>query len=177
MWPYRVGETVEFSRGHGDSRKTLGFAKITALQNLSAKDDVVKVVFDKPVPAEWKGALVANWSHRPKVTLKGNYFHDAFNTRLSAFGDYLLEGNRWERAENATYADDLTDYYGECGPIHDFIARNNTVSHMRSWNWGFCLFVKPTGKILFEGNKYISVRRPHKGAALLPAETKGETRE
>lgn len=174
VWPYRVGETVEFSTGHGGSRKTLGFAKIAAFEKPADTAEVAKVVFDKPIPAEWKGMRVANYSHRPKVTLRGNYFHDGFNTRLSAFGDYLLEDNVWERTENSTYADDLTDYYGECGPIHDFTARNNIVLHPRGWGWGFAFLVKPTGRVSFEGNRYVGVGCARPYLEVTPEQAKNE---
>jgi len=151
-FPYRTGEKLEFSRGYGSARRTLGFAQIASFEKPADREArEFDIVLDREVPAEWIGCDVANRSHVPTIHIHDNYFHDYMHLRLSAFADIVFENNRMENGNNVFLADDLTGYWGEFGPIHDITVRNNVIGKMRH---GYYTFMVPiTGRALFTGNK------------------------
>jgi len=150
-FPYRVGERLEFSRGYGSSRQTLGFAQIARFDvpaDREAREFVIEL--DREIPGGWQGCNVANLSHVPTVHIHDNHFHDYMHLRLSAFADVRFENNRLENGNNVFLVDDLSGYWGECGPIHDITVRDNRIGKMRSGC--FVFHVPVTGKAVFSGN-------------------------
>ena len=150
-FPYRVGEKVEFTRGKGTAKKTLGRAVIAAFPSPGRDATEASIVFDRAIPSEWMGCDVANVSHAPTVWIHGNHFHDYLHIRLSAFADILFEGNRLSNGQSVMLVDDLTGYWGECGPVHNLTARNNDCTDMRQTF--FDLRVPFTGRVVIEGNR------------------------
>ena len=150
-FPYRVGEQVEFSRGKGPGKQRLGRATITEFPKPGRDAERAAIVFDRDIPVEWIGCDVANVSHVPKVWIHDNYFHDFMHNRLSAFADVVFERNRLRNGNCAILHDDLTGYWGECGPIHDLIARDNDCEDMRGPSFAF--HVPFTGRARLENNR------------------------
>ena len=150
-FPYRVGETVEFSRGKGPGKQILGRATVTEFPKPGRDAERAAIVFDRDIPAEWIGCDVANVSHVPKVWIHDNHFHDFMHNRLSAFADVVFERNRLRNGNCAILHDDLTGYWGECGPIHDLIARDNDCEDMRGPSFAF--HVPFTGRAVLENNR------------------------
>ena len=150
-FPYRVGEKVEFTRGKGTAKKTLGRAVVARFPSPERDATEARVVFDREIPPEWTGCDVANISHAPTVWIHDNYFHDFMHNRLSAFADILFERNRIRNGNVAILHDDLTGYWGECGPMHTLIARDNDCESMR--RAAFYFTVPFTGRAVLEGNR------------------------
>ena len=150
-FPYRVGEKVEFTRGKGTAKKTLGRAVVTRFPSPERDATEARVVFDREIPPEWTGCDVANISHAPTVWIHDSYFHDYLHIRLSAFADILFEGNRLSNGQSVIMVDDLTGYWGECGPVRNLTARNNDCADMRHTFFDF--HVPFTGRALLEGNR------------------------
>jgi len=151
-FPYRTGEGLEFSTGHGSGRKTLGFAQIArfdAPANREARE--FEIELDREIPSGWLECNVANKSHVPTIHIHDSHFHDYMHLRLSAFADVLFENNRLERGNNVFHVDDLSGYWGEWGPIHDITVRNNEIGTMRAGCFCFCVPI--TGKAVFDGNR------------------------
>ena len=73
------------------------------------------------------------------------------HNRLSAFADILFERNRIRNGNVAILHDDLTGYWGECGPMHTLIARDNDCEAMRGAAFHFT--VPFTGRAVLEGNR------------------------
>ena len=150
-FPYRVGETVEFSRGKGPTKQILGRAVVAEFPTPSHDATNTVIVFDRDVPAEWVGCDIANMSHIPTIWIHDNYFHDCLNVRLSAFADIVFERNRLRNGQNAIYHDDLTGYWGECGPAHTLVARDNDCEDMRGAVFSFV--VPFTGHAILTNNR------------------------
>ena len=150
-FPYRVGEKVEFSRGKGPGKKMLGRAVVAEAPRHGRDATSATIVFDREIPGWWTGCDVANISHAPTVWIHDNYFHDFLHIRLSAFADILFERNRLRNGVGILHAD-LTGYWGECGPAHTFVARDNDCEDMRTPCF---LFNEPfTGRALIDGNRF-----------------------
>ena len=150
-FPYRVGEKVEFSRGKGLEKQILGRAVVAEFPKPGREATSAAIVFDRNIPADWTGCDVANISHAPTVWIHDNYFHDFMHNRLSAFADILFERNRIRNGNVAILHDDLTGYWGECGPMHTLIARDNDCESMRGAAFHFT--VPFTGRAVLEGNR------------------------
>jgi hypothetical protein len=150
-FPYRVGEKVEFTRGKGTAKQTLGRAVVAELPKFEREATSAAVVFDRDIPAEWVGCDVANVSHTPTVWVHDNFFHDFLHIRLSAFADIIFERNRLRNGNAAIVHDDLTGYWGECGPAHTLIARDNDCENLRGAAFGFA--VPFTGRAVLENNR------------------------
>ena len=150
-FPYRVGEKVEFSRGKGTAKQILGRAVVAEFPKPGREATSAAVVFDRDIPAEWVGCDVANVSHIPTVWIHDNNFHDFMHNRLSAFADILFERNRIRNGNVAILHDDLTGYWGECGPAHTLIARDNDCEAMRAAAFHFV--VPFTGRAVLENNR------------------------
>ena len=157
-FPYRVGEKVAFSRGKGPDKKILGEAVVTAFPKPGRDAEQAAIVFDRDIPAEWIGCDIANLSHTPRIWIHDNYFHDFFHNRLSAFADIVFERNRLRNGAAAILHEDLTGYWGECGPAHTLVARDNDCEDMRGI--AFNLVVPFTGKAIFENNRFKNVGTP-----------------
>ena len=151
FFPYRVGEKVEFTRGKGPDKAVLGRAIVAEFPDPAPGAAEASIVFDRDIPPEWAGCDVANISHAPTIWIHGNHFHDFMHIRLSAFADILFEGNRLENGQSAIMVDDLTGYWGECGPVHNLTVRDNDCSNMRGTFFDF--HVPFTGRALVEGNR------------------------
>ena len=150
-FPYRVGEKVEFTRGKGPGKKMLGRAVVAEAPRHGRDATSATIVFDREIPGWWTGCDVANISHAPTVWIHDNYFHDFLHIRLSAFADILFERNRLRNGVGILHAD-LTGYWGECGPAHTFVARDNDCEDMRNPCF---LFNEPfTGRALIDGNRF-----------------------
>ena len=150
-FPYRVGEKVEFSRGKGPGKQILGRAVVAEFPKPGRDAERAAVVFDRDIPAEWVGCDVANVSHTPTVWIHDNHFHDFMHNRLSAFADILFERNRIRNGNVAILHDDLTGYWGECGPVHTLVARDNDCEAMRGAAFHFV--VPFTGRAVLENNR------------------------
>jgi hypothetical protein len=150
-FPYRAGEKVAFSRGKGPDKEILGHAVVAEVPKHARDATNAAMVFDREIPSEWVGCDVANISHAPTVWIHGNYFHDFLNIRLSAFADILFERNRLCNGNGLLHAD-LTGYWGECGPAHTLIVRDNDCEDMR--RECFRLDAPFTGRALIEDNRY-----------------------
>ena len=149
-FPYRVGEKVEFSRGKGPDKQILGRAVVAEFPKPGDEAARTAIVFDRDIPSEWVGCDVANVSHIPTVWIHDNFFHDFMHLRLSAFADILFERNRFRNGNAAILHDDLTGYWGECGPMHTLVARYNDCEDMRASPFQFA--VPFTGRAVLEGN-------------------------
>ena len=150
-FPYRVGEKVEFTRGKGTAKQVLGRAVVAEFPKPGREAASAAVVFDRDIPAEWVGCDVANVSHVPTVWIHDNNFHDFMHNRLSAFADILFERNRIRNGNVAILHDDLTGYWGECGPVHTLVARDNDCEAMRGAAFHFA--VPFTGRAVLEDNR------------------------
>ena len=150
-FPYRVGEKVEFTRGKGPGKEVLGRAVVAAFPKPGAEAARAAIVFDRDIPAECVVCDVANVSHVPTVWIHDNFFHDFMHLRLSAFADILFERNRFRNGNAAILHDDLTGYWGECGPAHTLVARDNDCDDMRAAPFHFA--VPFTGRAILEGNR------------------------
>lgn len=151
-FPYRSGERLEFSRGHGSNRATLGAATIAAFKTPADREArEFEIELDREVPSDWLGCDVANRSHVPEIHVHDNYFHDFMHVRLSAFANVFYENNRIENGNNALLVDDLTGYWGECGPVNDLTIRNNTIGELR--HGCFDIRVPITGRAVIENNR------------------------
>ena len=150
-FPYRVGEKVAFMRGHGPDKVVLGNAVVAEFPAPGREAAEARIVFDREIPPEWAGCDVANISHAPTVWIHGNYIHDYLNIRLSAFADILFEGNRLSNGQSVMMVDDLTGYWGECGPVHNLTVRDNDCADMRHTFFDFR--VPFTGRAVLEGNR------------------------
>ena len=149
-FPYRVGEKLEFSRGKGPGKQILGRAVVAQFPKPGREAKSAAAVLDREIPAEWLGCDVANVSHAPTVWIHDNYFHDFMHNRLSAFADILFERNRIRNGNVAILHDDLTGYWGECGPMHTLVARDNDCEAMRGAAFHFS--VPFSGRAVLEGN-------------------------
>jgi len=138
-FPYRVGEQVEFSRGKGPGKQILGRATIKEFPKPGHDAERASIVFDREISAEWIGCDVANVSHAPKIWIHDNYFHDYMHNRLSAFADIVFERNRLRNGIVAILHDDLTGYWGECGPARTLVARDNVCEDMRAAAFTFAV--------------------------------------
>ena len=76
---------------------------------------------------------------------------DEGRIRLSAFADILFENNRLSNGQSVMMVDDLTGYWGECGPVHNLTARGNDCADMRHTFFDF--HVPFTGRAVVEGNR------------------------
>ena len=150
-FPYRVGEKVAFMRGHGTDKKILGHAAVAKFPAPGRDALEAQIVFDREIPSEWIGCDVANVSHSPTIWIHGNHFHDYMHLRLSAFADILFENNRLENGQSVMMVDDLTGYWGECGPVHNLTVRNNDCENMRYTYFDFR--VPFTGRAVLENNQ------------------------
>ena len=150
-FPYRVGEQIEFSRGKGPGKSILGRAVVAAFPKPGRDAARAEIVFDRDIPEAWIGCDVANVSHAPNVWIHDNFFHDFLHIRLSAFADILFERNRLRNGNSAIYHDDLTGYWGECGPAHTLVVRDNDIEDMR--NTFFDFHVPFTGRAVIDGNR------------------------
>jgi len=150
-FPYRVGEKVEFSRGHGTGKAILGRAAVAEFPAPGRDTTSAQIVFDREIPPEWAGCDVANVSHVPTIWIHGNHFHDFLHIRLSAFADILFENNRLSNGQSVMMVDDLTGYWGECGPVHNLTVRGNDCADMRHTFFDF--HVPFTGRAVVEGNR------------------------
>ena len=151
-FPYRVGEKVEFSRGKGPDKKILGQAVVVEFPKPGHDAERAALVFDRDIPAEWIGCDIANLSHAPSIWLHDNYFHDYMHNRLSAFADIVFERNRLRNGNVAILHDDLTGYWGECGPARTLVARDNVCEDMRGA--AFTFPVPFSGRALLENNRF-----------------------
>ncbi|MBQ6339416.1 MAG: hypothetical protein IJI36_09740 [Kiritimatiellae bacterium] len=151
-FPYRVGEKVEFSRGKGPDKKILGQAVVVEFPKPGRDAERAALVFDRDIPAEWIGCDIANLSHAPSIWLHDNYFHDYMHNRLSAFADIVFERNRLRNGNVAILHDDLTGYWGECGPARTLVARDNVCEEMRGA--AFTFPVPFSGRALLENNRF-----------------------
>ena len=151
-FPYRVGEKVEFTRGKGPGKQILGRAVVAEFPRPGREATSAEIVFDRDIPAEWVGCDVANVSHVPTVWIHDNHFHDYLHNRLSAFADIVFERNRLRNGNVAILHDDLTGYWGECGPAHTLIARDNDCEDMRGA--AFTFPVPFSGRALLENNRF-----------------------
>ncbi len=151
-FPYRDGERLEFSRGYGSKRETLGEATVAAFRAPADREArEFEIELDRTVPSDWLDCDVANLSHAPKIRIHDNHFHDFMHMRLSAFADVVFENNRIENGNSAMLVDDLKGYWGECGPIRDLTVRNNEIGELR--NACFDFHVPITGRAVFENNR------------------------
>ena len=151
-FPYRSGERLEFSRGYGSRRETLGEATIAVFKAPADREArEFEIELDRTIPAEWLGCDVANRSHVPKIHIHDCNFHDFMHVRLSAFADVVFENNRIDNGNSALLVDDLTGYWGECGPVHDLTVRNNEIVGIR--HKCFDIRVPITGRAVFENNR------------------------
>jgi hypothetical protein len=150
-FPYRVGEKVEFTRGKGPGKETLGRAVVAEFPKPGRDAARASIVFDLDIPEAWTGCDVANVSHAPAVWIHDNHFHDFLNIRLSAFADILFERNRLRNGNSAIYHDDLVGYWGECGPAHTLVARDNDIGDMRDTFFDFR--VPFAGRAVIDGNR------------------------
>ena len=151
-FPYRDGERLEFSRGYGSKRETLGEATVLAFRVPADREArEFEIELDRTVPSDWLGCDVANLSHAPKIRIHGNHFHDFMHIRLSAFADVVFEDNRIENGNSVIMVDDLKGYWGECGPVRDLTVRNNEIVSCR--HRCFDIHVPITGRAVFENNK------------------------
>ena len=150
-FPYRIGEKVEFSRGKGPEKVVLGRAVVAEFPKPGREAARAAIVFDRDIPADWAGCDVANVSHIPTIWIHDNWFHDFLHIRLSAFADILFERNRLRNGNSVIYHDDLTGYWGECGPAHTLVVRDNDCRDMRRTYFDFC--VPFTGRAVLEGNR------------------------
>ena len=150
-FPYRVGEQVEFSRGKGPGKQILGHATIKEFPKPGHDAERASIVYDRDIPAEWIGCDVANASHVPKVWIHDNHFHDFMHNRLSAFADIVFERNRLRNGNCAILHDDLTGYWGECGPARTLVARDNVCEDMRAA--AFTFVVPFTDRARLENNR------------------------
>ncbi len=150
-FPYRAGEKVEFSRGKGQGKSVLGRAVVADFPKPGRDATRAEVVFDRDIPEAWIGCDVANVSHSPAVWIHDNNFHDFLHIRLSAFADILFERNRLRNGNSAIYHDDLTGYWGECGPAHTLVVRDNDFEDMR--NTYFDFKVPFSGRAVIDGNR------------------------
>ena len=150
-FPYRVGEKVEFSRGRGPEKQVLGRAVVAEFPKPGRDAERASIVFDRAIPGAWTGCDVANVSHAPAVWIHDNHFHDFLHIRLSAFADILFERNRLRNGNSAIYHDDLVGYWGECGPAHTLVVRDNDIEDMR--NTFFDFHVPFTGRAVLDGNR------------------------
>ncbi|MBP5319874.1 MAG: hypothetical protein J6334_02715, partial [Kiritimatiellae bacterium] len=151
-FPYRVGEEVAFSRGNGPGKQILGRAVITEFPTPGRDAEQATIVFDRDIPAEWVGCDIANVSHTPTIWIHDNYFHDFLNIRLSALADIVYERNHLRNGNDAIYHDDLTGYWGECGPARTLVARDNVCEDMRGAAFNFA--VPFTDHALLENNTF-----------------------
>ena len=151
-FPYRVGEEVEFSRGKGPGKEILGRAVIAEFPKPGDEATRTSVVFDSAIPAEWVGCDVANVSHIPTIWIHDNFFHDFMHIRLSAFADILYERNRVRNGNAAILHDDLTGYWGECGPARNLTVRDNECADMRAAPFNFA--VPFTGRAVLENTRF-----------------------
>jgi hypothetical protein len=150
-FPYRVGEKVEFSRGKGPGKEILGRAVVAEFPKPGRDAARASIVFDRDIPKEWSGCDVANVSHTPTIWIHDNDFHDFLHLRLSAFADILYERNRLRNGNAAILHDDLTGYWGECGPAHTLVVRDNDCDDMRAPPFNFA--VPFTGRCTMENNR------------------------
>ena len=151
-FPYRVGEKVEFSRGKGPDKKILGQAVVVEFPKPGRDAERAAIVFDRAITAEWIGCDIANLSHAPSIWLHDNNFHDYMHNRLSAFADIVFERNRLRNGNVAILHDDLTGYWGECGPARTLVARDNVCEDMRGA--AFTFPVPFSGRALLENNRF-----------------------
>ncbi len=150
-FPYRVGEKVEFSRGKGPEKQILGQAVVAEFPKPGSDAACAGIMFDRDIPESWVGCDVANVSHAPAVWIHDNHFHDFLNIRLSAFADILFERNRLRNGNSAIYHDDLVGYWGECGPAHTLVVRDNDIGDMRDTFFDFR--VPFAGRAVIDGNR------------------------
>lgn len=150
-FPVRVGEKVEFSRGKGPEKQILGRAVVAEFPKPGRDAERASIVFDRDIPEAWTGCDVANVSHAPAVWIHDNHFHDFLNIRLSAFADILFERNRLRYGNSAIYHDDLVGYWGECGPAHTLVARDNDIGDMRDTFFDF--HIPFAGRAVIDGNR------------------------
>ncbi|MBR0506123.1 MAG: hypothetical protein IJJ84_12020 [Kiritimatiellae bacterium] len=150
-FPVRVGEKLEFSRGKGPDKQVLGRAVVAEFPKPGRDAERASIVFDRAIPEAWVGCDVANISHSPAVWIHDNDFHDFLNIRLSAFADILFERNRLKNGNSAIYHDDLVGYWGECGPAHTLVVRDNDIGDMRDVFFDFR--VPFAGRAVLEGNR------------------------
>ncbi len=151
-FPYRLGEKVEFTRGRGLGKKILGRAAVAEFPERGREATRASIVFDRDIPAEWVGCDVANVSHTPTIWIHDNFFHDFLHIRLSAFADILYERNRVRNGNAAILHDDLTGYWGECGPARNLTVRDNDFADMRAAPFNFA--VPFTGRAVLENNSF-----------------------
>lgn len=130
-FPYRVGEEVEFFRGRGKNRQSLGIVKVKEFTRPAVTSHWGKVTFDRVIPAEWSKSMAISRSHAPEVFIRDCYFHDGFHVRISGFAKYTMERNRFERIEAAVLCEDLTGFWGEGGAPQSFLIRDNDLIDMR----------------------------------------------
>ena len=150
-FPVRVGEKVEFSRGKGPEKQVLGRAVVAEFPKPGRDAERASIVFDRDIPEAWVGCDVANVSHAPAGWIHDNHFHDFLNIRLSAFADILFERNRLRNGNSAIYHDDLVGYWGECGPAHTLVVRDNDIEDMRDTPFDFR--VPFSGRAVIDGNR------------------------
>lgn len=150
-FPCRVGETVMFSRGKGTEKEVLGQAVVAEFPAPGRDAMEARIVFDRDIPSAWTGCDVANLSHAPTVWIHGNCFHDYMHIRLSAFADILFENNRLTNGQSVMLVNDLTGYWGECGPVRNMTVRGNDCADMRKTFFDFA--VPFTGRAVVEGNR------------------------
>ena len=151
FFPVRVGEKVEFSRGRWPGKEILGRAVVAEFPEPGRDAERAEIVFDRDIPEAWAGCDVANVSHTPAVWIHDNFFHDFLNIRLSAFADILFERSRLRNGNSAIYRDDLTGYWGECGPAHTLVVRDNDIEDMRDACFDFR--VPFAGRAVIDGNR------------------------
>ncbi|MBR3085813.1 MAG: hypothetical protein IKH04_05350 [Kiritimatiellae bacterium] len=157
-FPYRVGDTVEFSRGKGPGKEILGRAAVAGFPQPGREATEARIAFDRDIPAEWAGCDVANAGHTPTIHIHDNSFHDFLHIRLSAFADISFERNRIKNGNAAIMHDDLTGYWGECGPARTLVARDNDIGPMRAAPFNFA--VPFTGHALLENNRFGGTGNP-----------------
>ena len=150
-FPVRVGEKLEFSRGKGPETQVLGRAVVAVFPKPGRDAERASIVFDRDIPEAWAGCDVANVSHAPAVWIHDNHFHDFLNIRLSAFADILFERNRLRNGNSAIYHDDLVGFWGECGPAHTLVVRDNDIGDMRDTFFDFR--VPFAGRAVIDGNR------------------------
>ena len=79
--------------------------------------------------------------------------------RRTAALPILFERNRLRNGNSAIYHDDLVGYWGECGPAHTLVVRDNDCGDMR--NTYFDFRVPFAGRAVIDGNRLGGKRADH----------------
>ena len=166
FFPYRPGDTVEFS--HGRTHEIVHSAKVVGFVPDGVDCHACVLEIDSASPAVKPGMLVENVTLCPNVTIRGNDFHHHPNMRLSGRGRYLIEKNRIGDSRTAMVILDLAEYWYESGRVFDMTVRDNDFENCNALGGKSFIDIgvsgwdknapKVHGTIRFENNRYVGVK-------------------